>query len=257
MQLIQKLRDDKKCMKKVVPSSKSKAIEDIINIGRFVEALILNHYVLVRKILYKDLMNELVNDGINLSKLEINTGFINGLPKKWPSFCQILINTNHVKDSELASLFDSPNDEEGTRSNHEYLNDLEEESQARALLAKSKRVFKKGTQRTKALSLKPMNEMKKKCHQMTMRWWIKVLMALAEDNDVVIIEVCSTFLPPLKKLDGVEPTSGPKTIKLILRSNSTFKAKTFKGVIINEPSSAPAKGNKSSSALNVYSAPAG
>ncbi|GKC77638.1 hypothetical protein Tco_1128412 [Tanacetum coccineum] len=54
---------------------------------------------------YKTLMNGLVNDGIKLSKLEINTGFINGLPKKWLSFCQSLKNTNHVKDSELASLF--------------------------------------------------------------------------------------------------------------------------------------------------------
>ncbi|GJW49619.1 retrovirus-related pol polyprotein from transposon TNT 1-94 [Tanacetum coccineum] len=54
---------------------------------------------------YKALMNELVNDGINLFKLEINTGFINGLPKKWLSFCQSLSNTNHVKDFELASLF--------------------------------------------------------------------------------------------------------------------------------------------------------
>ncbi|GJX49947.1 retrovirus-related pol polyprotein from transposon TNT 1-94 [Tanacetum coccineum] len=138
---------------------------------------------------YKALMNELVNDGIKLSKLEINTGFINGLPKKWLSFCQSLRNTNNVKDSELASLFgklkyeenlidsiyeteknkslvsatplstaffsssivqdfqDSPDDEEDTRSSHEYLNDLEEEYQARALLAKSKRFFKKGTQR--------------------------------------------------------------------------------------------------------------
>nr|GEX61957.1 hypothetical protein [Tanacetum cinerariifolium] len=60
--------------------------------------------------------------------------------------------------------------------------------------------------------------------------------------------VCSTPLPLLKKLDGVEPVSGPKTIKLILRSKSTFKAKTLKGIIINKPSSAPAKGNKSSSA---------
>ncbi|GKD24818.1 hypothetical protein Tco_1231032 [Tanacetum coccineum] len=50
MELIQKLRDDKKCLKKVEPSSKSKAIEDIISIGSFVEALVLNHYVLVRKI---------------------------------------------------------------------------------------------------------------------------------------------------------------------------------------------------------------
>ncbi|GKD58730.1 hypothetical protein Tco_1296239 [Tanacetum coccineum] len=98
-------------------------------------------------------------------------------------------NINHVKDSELASLFgklkyeenlidsiyetekkrslvsttplstaffstsivqdfqDSHDDEEDTRSSHEYLNDLKEEYQARALLAKSKRFFKKDTQR--------------------------------------------------------------------------------------------------------------
>ncbi|GKA62306.1 hypothetical protein Tco_0761825 [Tanacetum coccineum] len=37
---------------------------------------------------------------------------------------------------------DSPDDEEDTRSSHEYLNDLEEEYQARALLAKSKIFFK-------------------------------------------------------------------------------------------------------------------
>nr|GEV43272.1 retrovirus-related Pol polyprotein from transposon TNT 1-94 [Tanacetum cinerariifolium] len=54
---------------------------------------------------YKALMNELVNDGIKLSKLEINTGFINWLPKKWLTFCQSLRNTNNLKDSKLASLF--------------------------------------------------------------------------------------------------------------------------------------------------------
>ncbi|GKA93096.1 hypothetical protein Tco_0815082 [Tanacetum coccineum] len=98
-------------------------------------------------------------------------------------------NTNHVKESELASLFgklkyeenlidsiyesekkkfivtltplstaffstsiiqdfqDSPDDEEDTKSSQEYLNDLEEEYQERALLGKSKRFFKKGFQR--------------------------------------------------------------------------------------------------------------
>ncbi|GJT52111.1 retrovirus-related pol polyprotein from transposon TNT 1-94, partial [Tanacetum coccineum] len=66
--------------------------------------------------------------------------------------------------------------------------------------------------------------------------------------------VCSAPLPPLKKLDGAEPIFGPKTIKSILRSKSTFKAETLKGVIINEPSSALAKGNKSSSALKINSA---
>nr|GEX56100.1 retrovirus-related Pol polyprotein from transposon TNT 1-94 [Tanacetum cinerariifolium] len=118
------------------------------------------------------LMDDLVNDGINLSKLDIKTG---------------LRNTNHVKYYELASLYgklkyeenlidsiyeteknkslvsatplstaffstsivhdfqDSLNDEEDTRSSHEYLNNLKEEFQARALLAKSKRLFKKDT----------------------------------------------------------------------------------------------------------------
>ncbi|GKE17951.1 hypothetical protein Tco_1425528, partial [Tanacetum coccineum] len=40
-------------MKKVVPSSRTKATKDIISIGSFVEVLVLNHYVLVRKILGK------------------------------------------------------------------------------------------------------------------------------------------------------------------------------------------------------------
>ncbi|GKD66038.1 hypothetical protein Tco_1308146, partial [Tanacetum coccineum] len=41
---------------------------------------------------------------------------------------------------------DSPDDEKDSRSIQEYMNDLEEEYQARALLARSKRLFKKGTQ---------------------------------------------------------------------------------------------------------------
>ncbi|GJS10678.1 retrovirus-related pol polyprotein from transposon TNT 1-94 [Tanacetum coccineum] len=158
---------------------------------------------------YKALMNELVNDGIKLSKLEINTGFINGLPKKWQAFCQSLKNTNHVKESKLASLFGklkyeenlinsiydtnkektlvpatplstaffstsiiqdfqySPNDEEDTRSCQEYMNDLEEEYQERALLAKSKRFFRKGTQRfssTKATDQTECHKCGKKGH---------------------------------------------------------------------------------------------
>ncbi|GKB40412.1 retrovirus-related pol polyprotein from transposon TNT 1-94, partial [Tanacetum coccineum] len=452
---------------------------------------------------YKALMNELVDDGIKLSKLEINTGFINGLPKKWLSFCQSLRNTNHVKDSELAYLFgklkykenlidciyetkknkslvsatplltafistsivkdfqDSPDDEEDTRSNHKYLNDLEEEYQARALLAKSKRFFMKDAVKKASIlsfnppfqpkplsssqhkpELRPTKDFKAKYNKVKAKMAllsssasaskavtiknkgliaegmsmdeeevssddnemveVKVLMALAEENDVVSKEgvrngkwvkismrkvhtllemednddrktyldylcidliyveeqrnnilskhidlvhelnackeqilvlkqakldflimqhvnteilknnknlrielkeiteitetwlnssnkiflaesqrnttgpsfavtdssateydsmdeslVCSTPLPPLKKLDSVEPVSRPNTIKSILKSKSTLKVDTFKGVKINEPSSAPAKGNKSSSALKVNSAHAG
>ncbi|GJS86515.1 retrovirus-related pol polyprotein from transposon TNT 1-94 [Tanacetum coccineum] len=69
--------------------------------------------------------------------------------------------------------------------------------------------------------------------------------------------VCNIPLLPLKKLDSAKPGSGPKTVKSILKLKSTFKAETLKGIIINEPSSAPPRGNKSSSASKNNSAPAG
>ncbi|GJT78944.1 retrovirus-related pol polyprotein from transposon TNT 1-94 [Tanacetum coccineum] len=62
---------------------------------------------------------------------------------------------------------DNPDDEEDTRSSHEYLKDLEEEYQARSLLAKSKRFFKKGTQRfssTKATDQTECHKYGKKGH---------------------------------------------------------------------------------------------
>ncbi|GJW40724.1 hypothetical protein Tco_0066569 [Tanacetum coccineum] len=40
--------------------------------------------------------------------------------------------------------------------------------------------------------------------------------------------VCSTPLSPLEKQIGAKPVSGPKTIKSILKSKSTFKAETLK-----------------------------
>nr|GEY43196.1 hypothetical protein [Tanacetum cinerariifolium]GEY44692.1 hypothetical protein [Tanacetum cinerariifolium] len=272
-------------------------------------------------------------------------------------------------------------DEEDTRSSHEYLNDLEEEYQARALLEKSKIFFKKGTYRfssakttyqtechkcgkkdhfardywsknsvftyqslfqRKPLSslqyqpeLRPTKDFKAKYNKVKAKLallsssssaskasmvknkgliaeayeWdeeevssndneivkVKALMILAEEimllakkvlemvngilpsesqrnitdslvavtdssaTDYVSVDessVCSIPLPLLKKLDGAEPISGPKTIKLILKSKSTFKAEALKDVTINEPSSTPAKGNKSSSALKLHPAPA-
>ncbi|GJV69821.1 hypothetical protein Tco_1485330 [Tanacetum coccineum] len=427
---------------------------------------------------YKALMNKLVNDGIKLSKLEINTCFINGLPKKWLSFCQSLRNTNHVKDSELASLFgklkseenlinsiyeteknkslvsttplstaffstsivqdfqDSPDDEEDTRRSHEFLNNLEEEYQSRALLAKSKRFFKKeylkdfeakyhNVKAKLALlnlsaSTPSSSSGKNKCLITETYDWddeevsfdenevteVKALMVLTDEERVSVgkesarngdwtkismkkvhtlleikdnddrksfldylcidlnyveeqrnnllpkyrnlvqelntwkeqlfetwlnssnkfnqcineqiptqkkkilginqltkdtssfgskdpvfikssadnsdMSITSSNIPKssktedstlpnqdnsempsndtrllsLKKLDGAEHVSGPKTIKSILKSKSTFKAETLKGITINEPSSAPARG-KSSSASKTNSAPAG
>ncbi|GKB88923.1 hypothetical protein Tco_0961195 [Tanacetum coccineum] len=64
-------------------------------------------------------------------------------------------------------------------------------------------------------------------------------------------------LPLLEKLTGVEPVSRPKTVKSILKSKSTFKDETLKGITINKPSSAPARGNKSSLVSKTNSAPVG
>ncbi|GJX77025.1 hypothetical protein Tco_0323836 [Tanacetum coccineum] len=61
----------------------------------------------------------------------------------------------------LEDFQNSPDDEEDTRSIHEYLNDLEEEYQARALLVKSKRFFKKGTQRFSSIKTTDQTE----CHK--------------------------------------------------------------------------------------------
>nr|GEY17493.1 hypothetical protein [Tanacetum cinerariifolium] len=76
----------------------------------------------------------------------------------------------------------------------------------------------------------------------------------AEDSTLSDHDTFKHPLPPLEKLTGAEPVSRPKTIKLILKSKSTFKAETLKGIIINEPSSAPGRGNKSSSASKTNSA---
>ncbi|GJV68067.1 retrovirus-related pol polyprotein from transposon TNT 1-94 [Tanacetum coccineum] len=70
--------------------------------------------------------------------------------------------------------------------------------------------------------------------------------------------VCSTPFPLLEKLASAKPVSRPKTIKSNLKSNPTFKAEILKGIILKEPSSAPAKDNKKgSSTLKTFSALAG
>ncbi|GKD83560.1 hypothetical protein Tco_1350399 [Tanacetum coccineum] len=105
---------------------------------------------------------------------------------------------------------DSLDDEEDTRSSHEYLNDLEEEYQARALLAKSKmptKDFEAKYNKVKAklallsssASASKAATIKNKCLIAEAYEWdeeevslddnemveIKVLMALAEENDAI------------------------------------------------------------------------
>nr|GEY45967.1 retrovirus-related Pol polyprotein from transposon TNT 1-94 [Tanacetum cinerariifolium] len=54
---------------------------------------------------YKTLLNELANDGVNLSKHEINVGFMNSLLEKWLTFSQGLRNANHTQTLDLADIY--------------------------------------------------------------------------------------------------------------------------------------------------------
>ncbi|GKA35681.1 hypothetical protein Tco_0722172 [Tanacetum coccineum] len=267
---------------------------------------------------------------------------------------------SHVSATPLSTAFlttsivqdfqDSHDDEEDTRSSHEYLNDLEEEYQAGALLAKA--VLQKGyskspfqpkllhlsehkpePRRTKDFKAK-YNKVKAKLALLSSsasvpsssssknkEAWLnssnKVNQCISEqiptqkmkilgidqltedtsssgpknpvfvkslvDNPEVSITGSNkpklsktedstlsnhdsgklmnlqSVAPPslLEKLTGAKPISGLKTIKSILKLKSTFKAETLKGIINNEPSSAPARGNKSSSVSKTDSALAG
>ncbi|GKC62267.1 retrovirus-related pol polyprotein from transposon TNT 1-94 [Tanacetum coccineum] len=54
---------------------------------------------------YKTLLIELANDGVNLSKHEINVGFMNSLSEKWLTFFQGLRNANHTQTLDLADIY--------------------------------------------------------------------------------------------------------------------------------------------------------
>ncbi|GJU42005.1 hypothetical protein Tco_1194962 [Tanacetum coccineum] len=76
---------------------------------------------------YKTLINELANDGVNLSRHEINVGFVN---REVVNFSQVLRNANHTQTLDLADIYG--------RSSKEYLRDLDIEFHKRSLLANSK-----------------------------------------------------------------------------------------------------------------------
>ncbi|GJY33935.1 hypothetical protein Tco_0418404 [Tanacetum coccineum] len=94
---------------------------------------------------YKTLLNELAYDGVNLSKHEINVGFVNSLPEKWLTFSQGLRNANHTQTLDLADIYERfvYKDNLIQRTSEEYLRDLDIEYHKRALLANSKRFIKR------------------------------------------------------------------------------------------------------------------
>ncbi|GKD74827.1 hypothetical protein Tco_1333109 [Tanacetum coccineum] len=108
---------------------------------------------------YKTLLNELANYGINLSKHEINVGFVNSLPKKWLTFSHGLRNANHTQTLDLADIYGrfvyednlilkkdfykNFDDEVDERTSEEYLRDLDIKYHERALLANSKHFIKR------------------------------------------------------------------------------------------------------------------
>nr|GEZ28564.1 retrovirus-related Pol polyprotein from transposon TNT 1-94 [Tanacetum cinerariifolium] len=55
---------------------------------------------------YKNLLNELANDGVNVSKHEINVGLVNILPEKWLTYSQGLRNANHTQNLDLADIYE-------------------------------------------------------------------------------------------------------------------------------------------------------
>nr|GEV08558.1 hypothetical protein [Tanacetum cinerariifolium] len=84
---------------KVEPSSRSKAIEDIISIGSFVEALVLNHYVLIRKILRINLLCEAIKPQPMQGKLSKEVG--GELSKEEQAIQQLQMQANILKQNSM------------------------------------------------------------------------------------------------------------------------------------------------------------
>nr|GFC06885.1 retrovirus-related Pol polyprotein from transposon TNT 1-94 [Tanacetum cinerariifolium] len=68
---------------------------------------------------YKTLLNELSNDGVNLSKHDINVGFVNSLPEKVLTFSQGLRNANHTQTLDHADTMEGETFEPERRIRHQ------------------------------------------------------------------------------------------------------------------------------------------
>ncbi|GJX88144.1 hypothetical protein Tco_0340158 [Tanacetum coccineum] len=88
--------------------------------------------------LYKTLLNELANDGVNLSKHEINVVFMNSLPEKWLTFSQGLRNAYHTQTLDLVDIYGRFNKGlvvETFDWDEEEVSDEEEVTQVKVLMA--------------------------------------------------------------------------------------------------------------------------
>ncbi|GJR07476.1 hypothetical protein Tco_0790128 [Tanacetum coccineum] len=84
---------------------------------------------------YKTLLNELANDGVNLSKHEINAGFVNSLLEKWLTFSQGLRNANHTQTLYLADIYRRDFQENSDDEDEEEVSDNEQVTQVKVLMA--------------------------------------------------------------------------------------------------------------------------
>nr|GEW02129.1 uncharacterized mitochondrial protein AtMg00810-like [Tanacetum cinerariifolium] len=145
----------------------------------------------------RSLLNDLKNNGVLISKAEVNATFVNSLPRKWLSMNQTHRANNSIKNDTLAALYGKYNYEEGLidqiyksqsskfsfqskslisnptmpdndsdikedqRNNSEFLVDINAEFHERALLANQKRFYKRSGR--VGSSKKPMEKSNETC----------------------------------------------------------------------------------------------
>ncbi|GJT86057.1 retrovirus-related pol polyprotein from transposon TNT 1-94 [Tanacetum coccineum] len=134
------------------------------------------------------------------------------------------LSTSIVKDFQ-----DSPDDEEDVRSSQVYKIDLEEEYQARALLAKSKRFLKKGTQRFSSAKTTDQTE----CHKCGRKGHFASdcfsKISVPSYQSPFKLKYSSEFKPELKHTKDFEAKYNKVKAKLALLSSSASAPKLSSG----------------------------
>nr|GEW08794.1 hypothetical protein [Tanacetum cinerariifolium] len=146
----------------------------------------------------------------------------------------------------LKDFQDSPDDEEDRRSRQEYMNDLEMEFHEKALLAKSKWFFKKGTQRfsgVKAIDQTKCQKYGRKCH-FARDCFSKTSdekKVSSDDNEMVEVKVLMALVDDERSVVGKESAKMVNGLKVpkcrILSSESQVKV-TDSSVNVNDYDSA-------------------